>query len=408
MQKVKEIKGTRVLARNLKATSRLVVDQGGSRSSKTWSICQLFVLKCIQEKNLVITIARKTMPSLKTSVMRDFFDMLKSLGLYNPENHNRTDNTYKLNTNLIEFVSMDQPQKKRGAKRDYMWLNEANEFSFEDFIQLSMRTSKQVFLDYNPSDDFHWIYERIIPRDDCTFIKSTYKDNPFLEANLIKEIEYLKEVDENYWRIYGLGEKGQSSEKIYNNWDIVETIPSDYDELVYGLDFGYNNPSSLSAIYIKDMEIWIDEIIYETRLTNSDLIRRMKEEIPENILVNKFFKCDSAEPQRIEEICQSGINAVACKKGKNSVKDGIDVLQRTKIHVTSRSVNTTKEIKNYKWKKDRDGNVLDEPVKFMDHAMDGIRYGVGLDSEEIKTITVETLVPEDFGMEVEPVQIGDF
>lgn len=368
------IKGTTVLEKNLKATSRIVVDQGGARSSKTYSIAQMFIIKLMQETGAILTITRKTMPALKTTAMRDFFEILVELGLYNIRNHNKTENTYILNGNLIEFIGLDNPQKKRGAKRKYLWMNEANEFTFEDFQQLIMRTTGQAFLDYNPSDEFHWIYEKVIPRKDCTFIKSTYRDNPFLDKSLVCEIESLQETDLDYWRIYGLGERGSSKQTIYTNWEIVSEFPSEFDISVYGVDFGFNNPSSCISVSTYDGDIYVDEKIYERRLTNTEFIERIK--TIDGINLDSFFYCDSAEPDRIEEFNQNGITAIAVTKSKNSVKDGIDKVKRHKIYVKDTSINLIKEIKFYKWRQDKDGHTLDEPVKFMDHAMDGMRYAI--------------------------------
>ena len=394
---------TRIFRQNQKANSRIVVNQGGARSSKTFSIAQLLIIRLLRETNIVLSICRKTFPALRSSVMRDFFEILNNLGLYSQENHNKSEHTYILNNNLVEFLSMDMPQKKRGAKRKYLWLNEANEFSWEDFIQLAIRTTGQIFLDYNPSDEFHWIYDKVIPRVDCTFIKSTYRDNPFVEKAIRNEIESLRNIDENYWRIYGLGEKGRSTKTIYTNWDIVPALPKEYDDFVWGLDFGYNNPSVLLGVAVVDTEIFFKEFIYEKGLTNQSLIQRMNEVIPDE-LRNKLIKADSSEPDRIQEIYDAGFNIIAAKKGKNSVKDGIDVLKCVKIHVTEDSVNTKKEIKGYSWKVDKDGNVLDEPVKFMDHAMDAGRYAVGLDAEGEER--EEAVYPDDIGIEIEDVCIG--
>jgi phage terminase large subunit len=152
--------------------------------------------------------------------MRDFFEVMKELGVYKRELHNLTDLTYKYKENEIEFISIDQPQKIRGRKRHYLWLNEANEFQFEDFRQLNMRTEKQIWMDFNPSDEYHWIYDHILTRDDAVLIKSTYKNNPFLETTIVKEIERLQGVDKNYWRIYGLGERGIGELKVYSHWQI--------------------------------------------------------------------------------------------------------------------------------------------------------------------------------------------
>jgi len=404
------MKVTRVFRENQRAKTPIVVNQGGSRSTKTYSIAQLLIIRaCKVYRNFIISICRKTFPSLKSSVMRDFFEILGGLGLYKKSNHNKSDHTYLLNGNLFEFLSLDMPQKKRGAKRNILWMNEANEFTYEDYIQLAMRTSGQIFMDYNPSEEHHWIYDKIIPSPDCTFIKSTYLDNPALPRIIRRRIEALRENgDDNYWRIYGLGEIGKSTKTIYTNWDIVRDVPKNYDDFVWGLDFGYNNPSALVGIWVKDKEIWVREFIYETGLTNQALIERMEEVMPDEFK-GKLVKADSSEPDRIQEIADAGFNILPVKKGKNSVKHGIDVLKRTKIHITGDSVNYKKEIKGYAWKVDKDGNIIDgEPVKFKDHLMDATRYGIGLDAEEFQVETIETIVAEDLEMGVEEVNIGDY
>jgi phage terminase large subunit len=369
------ITGTPVLEKNLQATSRIIVNQGGTRSSKTYSIAQKYIIRLLQETGKVLTIMRKTSPSLRASVLRDFFCILNELGLYSDENYNKSTGEYFINGNLVEFISLDQPQKKRGTKRNYAWLNEANEFTYEDFFQIEIRTTEEITLDYNPSDEFSWIYEKVIPRSDCTFIQSTYKDNPFLEESLVNEIERLQTIDENYWKIYGLGERGQSQTTIYPNWEMIDVFPTNVDEIVYGVDFGYNNPSVVVKVGVKDgKSIYVHEELYESHLTNQDLINKLKSIVTNR---NKIMKCDCEDPARIEELCRAGFNARACMKGKNSVKDGIDNVKMLKVYVTKSSINIEKERRNYKWKTDKDGHVLDEPVKFSDHAMDAIRYAIG-------------------------------
>lgn len=381
-----------------------MVNEGGSRSSKTYSIAQKYVIKMLQSKGNVLTIARKTMPALKATAMRDFFEIISNMGYYREEDHNKSDHVYLFNGNLVEFVSMDQPQKKRGAKRNWLWLNEANEFTFEDYMQMAMRTTNEITLDYNPSDEFHWIYEKVVPRKDCTFIHSTYLDNPFVEQSVKDEIEYLKDVDENYWRIYGLGLRGQGKTKILSNWDIVADVPANYDDVVFGMDFGFNNPSCLIACYLHDGEITVDELIYQSHLINYEFIMKGKDIIPEEWRETKLFKADSAEPDRIQEWANAGFICIPCKKGKNSVKDGIDKLKMVKIHFTARSVNAIKEAKNWQWKVDKEGRVLDEEVPFNNHAMAALRYAIATDSEEEKINQIDTVVDET----IEHVKIGDY
>lgn len=363
------LKVTPVFHRNWQADTRIVVNQGGTRSSKTYSICQLFIVRLLQEHNKVLTICRKTLPSLKSTAMRDFFEILEGLKIYDEARHNKTENTYRIGSNLVEFVSLDQPQKKRGAKRDYLWMNEANEFNLEDWRQLSFRTTGQIFLDFNPSDEFHWIYDEVLTRDDVTFIVSTYLDNPFLPDSIVKEIERLKELDENYWKVYGEGQRGASSATIYTHWQLCDALPEG-GETIYGLDFGFNNPTALVQVVMKDNIIYAKELIYQSFMTNSDVIERLKELVP-----NKRAQLygDAAEPNRIEEIYRAGFNIKAADK---DVKKGIDSIKARGFYICKDSTNLLKEAKSYKWKEDKEQRVLDEPVKFNDHILDALRYAV--------------------------------
>lgn len=362
-----KLKATVVFEKTREAKTRIVVNEGGSRSSKTYSIAQMFFLKMLEEDGILISVVRKTTPALKATAYKDFLEVLKTNGVYSEANHNKTDMTYKIGSNEIEFFSLDEPQKVRGRKRTYLWANEANELSYEDWKQLLMRTSKQAFIDYNPSESFHWIYDKVLTRDDITLIKSTYKDNPFLDVEIIKEIERYKETDENYWKIYGLGERGTPQSTIYPKYELVDELPE--GEVVYGLDFGFNNPSSLCKVVIKDDNVYAEEVIYEKGLTNADLIARLNSlEIAKNVIIY----ADSEDPNRIEEIRQAGY---WIEKSNKDVKKGIDSLKSRKIFITKRSVNGIKEIQMYKYKQ-KDDQILDEPVKLNDHFMDSLRYAV--------------------------------
>jgi len=330
----------------------------------------LEAIKKIVVTGQIISIVRKTLTELKATAMRDFFEILENSNIYNPSNHNKSDYTYKLNGNLFEFIGLDKAQKKRGAKRDYLFCNEIIDLSLEDWMQLSMRTSKRIFADYNPSFTEHWIDDKILSREDCELIKSTYLDNiQFLPVELVKEIEGLKEIDEYYWRVYGLGLRADIKEIIYTNWqEFKEQII--YDDYFYGLDFGYNNQTALIEVGIKDKKNYYGrEIIYETKLTNTDLIEKLKQLITNK---QKEIWADN-EPDKIAEISRAGFNI---KPANKSVKDGIDRVKSIKLFIKSDSYNLLKEIKNYKWKQDRGGNVLDEPIKFNDHLMDALRYAI--------------------------------
>lgn len=362
-----------VFERNFNARTKIVVNQGGSRSGKTYSILQLLILvKAFEGRDQVFSIVRKSLPALRATAMRDFFDILKTHGLYDERFHNKTENTYRLNDNLFEFMSLDQPQKKRGAKRTFLFLNEANELNLEDWIQLSIRTERQIFIDYNPSMEEHWIYDVVIPRKDCTFIKSTYLDNiRFLPKEMVNEIENLKSVDENYWRIYGLGEIGQIKGLVLTNWEPVGEFPEGCKWVSYGMDFGFtNDPTVIVKVGMFGGDIFVDELLYNRVMTNSDIITAMK---GLNIGKGEEIAADH-QPQSIYEIKLAGFAIKPAYKGGESVLTGIDLLKRFKIKVTKRSVNLIKELKNYKWQEDGNGNVVNKPIDRFNHGIDALRY----------------------------------
>ena len=222
----------------LNSLNKIVVEQGGTRSGKTFNILLFLIFEyCLRHQGKTITICRKTFPSVRATVMRDFITILKQYGLYREEDHNKSNSEYRLNRNLVEFISVDQPQKIRGRKRDILVINEANELGFEDWQQLVFRTQEKIILDYNPSDEYHWIYDKVLNREDVEFYKTTYLDNPFLDQTIIDEIERLKETDEQYWQIYGLGEKGISKATIFNYIEVPH-IPHDAEIVSYGADAG--------------------------------------------------------------------------------------------------------------------------------------------------------------------------
>ena len=360
---------TNVFHKAYKSSTRITCLQGGTRSSKTYSLCQLFIVKALKETGKVFTICRKTLPALKGTAYRDVLELLKELGLYTEENHNKSELSYTLNGNLIEFISVDQPQKIRGRKRNYLWLNEANEFTYEDYQQLILRTTDKVYLDYNPSDPYSWIYDKVITRDDCTFIKSTYKANPFLDKDTIAEIERLKDLDPDYWRVYGMGEIGSIQTMIFRNFQLVDEVQGNL--VGYGLDFGFtNSPTALVAVYQSDDNLYIKEMLYEKRLTNTDLANKMKE-----FRIDRQSEIigDSAEPKSIEEIYRQGFNIKPAKKGAG-IHLGIDIMRRYKLHITKDSLNAIKEFRGYKWATDKNGDVLNTPVKVNDHLIDATRY----------------------------------
>ena len=376
------IQATPIFQKNWESKKRFVLNQGGTRSSKTYSILQVLILKALEASEpIVISVVRKTLPALKKSVLRDFINILESMGLYDPAYHNKSDNTYELNGSLIEFFSIDNAIKYRGSKRDILFINEANELTFEDVFQLQVRTGNQIFLDFNPSDNQSWLYDLLDTRkDEVDFIKSTYLDNTFLEQSIIDEIEKLKDTDEDYWRIYGLGERGSLKDLVYSVKE-VESIPEDCTLIGLGLDWGYaQDPSALVAVWKKNEEIYFDELLYERGLTNLDFLEKLKQ-----IGVDKRIDivADSAEPKSIEEFRRSGYAIKPAIKGPDSIRNGIDILKRHKLHVTKDSYNLVVEFSRYKWKKDSGGNMLNQPVDVFNHGMDALRY-VALNLLKIK------------------------
>ncbi len=327
----------------------------------------MFVGKMLADPGLY-TVVRKTLPALRASAYRDFLEIIKDCDLYDQHNHNKSDLIYRLRSSEIEFISVDQSDKIKGRKRKHLFINEANELSYDNFIQLALRTTGQIYLDLNPSHDkYHWIETKIRTRNDVEVIHSTYLDNPFLPDETRREIERLRDADPNLWRIYGLGQMGVLENIIYNHWRLCDKLPE--GEEVYGLDFGFNNPSALVRVVINDDDIYLQEVIYETKLTNQDLINKMT---ALEVSKNTVMYADSAEPQRIEEIRQAGFNVLSSDK---DVKKGIDTLKSKRLFVSKDSVNLQKELRAYKWK-EKEGQPIDEPVKFNDHLLDATRYAV--------------------------------
>jgi phage terminase large subunit len=364
------LKVSDVFEKNRQAKSRIVVNQGGTSSGKTYSILQHLLIKAYEEP-LHISICSVTLNHLKKGALKDFISILTQLGIYDEKIHNKTNHTFRLGHSSIEFFSLDQPGKARGPRRDMLYVNECNLIPYETFHQLLLRTRKQVYVDYNPADEYHWIYEKLLTREDITFIQSTFRDNPFLSAEVIKEIERLKETDPQLWRIYGKGERGTNHNTIYPDWELCNSIPDGCD-MIYGLDFGYVNPSALVRIGIKERSIYCEEIYYQSYLTNAQRIEKAAELIPAHEMRQPIY-CDSAEPQDIEEFYKAGFNA---KPSNKDVEKGINKIKEYRVFIIRNSVNIQKEIKSYKWQEDKNGRILEQPVKFNDHALDAIRYAV--------------------------------
>ena len=349
---------------------KIIVNQGGTRSGKTFNIILYIIFYyCLNNSGKTITICRKTYPALRATVLRDFINILREHNLYNEDNHNKSSSEYNLFGNLIEFISLDQPVKVRGRKRDLLFINEANELYWEDWQQLLFRTSERIILDYNPSEEYHWIYDKIIPREDTDFLKTTYKDNPFLEQALVEEIERLQYTDEQYWQIYGLGEKGVSKATIFNYVECNQ-IPEDAEFVSMGMDFGFtNDPTALVSVWKKESNLYIKELLYRTMMTTGDIHSYFKQTITKELIY-----ADSSEPRIIEELRRMGWKIRASLKGRDSVNAGIDLLKRFKIHIHKDSTNAIQEFRNYKWKEDKTGKLTNTPEDKNNHITDAVRY----------------------------------
>jgi phage terminase large subunit len=372
----------------IECKSRIIAMEGGARSGKTYTFAQVLNTMIPDPKTkFKFSVVRKTGPALKATVMEDVFEIMKDADMYERRSHNKTDHQYTSERNRLEFFSVDDQQKLRGRKRDYLWINEANELSFHEFSQLAFRTSKQIWMDFNPVEEDHWIYEKVINiRDDVTLMHSNYLMNPFLEDELVWELEQLKNADDQYWRVFGLGERPKRGTKIYTHYDIVDDFGSidQYDEVIYGIDYGFNVASAIVRIGIKENECTWDELFYKPGHTNSMLIKAMDQLRKDGEITSTMQGyADAAEPDRIEEMNYPSlrddndleIEGFNVKKADKSVSDGIDTVKSRPMKITRRSTNVLDEAKKYSWKVTKDGTILDEPVKVKDHIMDAGRYG---------------------------------
>lgn len=363
-----DIKPTSALIKIAESHSRITMVQGGTSASKTFSI--LLIIIDIQNnlKDKVISIVSESYPHLRKGAMRDYLNILKATGRYKEENHNKTDSIYTdpHTGTIVEFFGVEAYQKVAGSRRDYLFVNEANNIGKDIWDQLEVRTRQRVWIDFNPVNVF-WAHEVVQPRDDCNFLKLTYRDNEALEPSIVDAIERRKDTNPNWYRVYGMGEIGHYEGQVYSNWDIVDVIPKNAKFLGTGLDFGYtNDPSALADIHYLDGEYFIRERAYSSGLSNKD--------IADLLAKGSRVVADSAEPKSIDEIESHGIEIVGCQKGKDSVRYGIQAVQGLKLHITADSTNIIKDFRGYSWKKDRAGNPLAIPAHDFSHSPDAIRY----------------------------------
>jgi phage terminase large subunit len=368
MNNALKMRHTGVFTKNYKAfhddNIRFIINQGGSRSSKTYSICQLILWYALTHKNKRISVARKTGPALFASVYRDFISILQELEIYDYIKHNKSAGSFSFpNGCTVQFFSIDDQQKLRGRKHDFVFLNEANEITREEFTQINMRTSGKIILDWNPSDPWSWVIE--LQKDPkAVLIHSTYKDNPFLEDEIVREIENLINTDETYYQIYALGIVPTGKENVFPTLHYTE-FPEDL-QFVYGADWGFNDPTTIMKVAQKDGKLYIKEELYESYLTPEDIIERM------NALgIRKDIEIVADHrPDIIQSLNNAGWYVT---KAKKNIKEGLALMKQNEIHIDPSSHNAIREFRGHLWRKYKD-RILDEPVDFNNHAIDAARY----------------------------------
>ena len=349
----------------LESNSRVTQHIGGTRSGKTYAILQFLIVKGL-ESTQTITVVRRTIPSLKRTVIKDFKDILINIGIWNEDNFNISDRIYKLGDSTIQFVNSDDPEKLRGLKSDILFIDEASELDEESWFQLSIRTSGKIILAYNPTvSPYSWLRQM----GDCDRYVTTYKDNPYLPTEMVKAIEELEIKNPKYWKIYGKGEFAPNDKAVFQ-FDIVDDADGDF--VAFGLDFGFSSdPTALVAVYKKGDELHLEELLYEKGLVTSDIVDRLRK-----LDIDKSHEiwCDSSEPRLIEEIYRSGFNAKPVTKGKDSIKFGIGVMNNHKIKVVKKSQNLINEMYAYQYITDKHGYTTDNPEGGLDHLIDAARY----------------------------------
>jgi phage terminase large subunit len=349
----------------LESKSRVTQHIGGTRSGKTYAILQYLIVESLKTQQ-AITIVRRTIPSLKRTVIKDFTDILKSIGVWREDDFNISDRIYRLGESTIQFVNSDDPEKLRGLKSDILFVDEASEIDEESFFQLSIRTSGKIILAYNPTiSPYHWLRQM----QDCERFVTTYKDNIYLPTDMVKAIEELEFKNPKYWTIYGKGEFAPNEKAIFK-FDLVDDFDADF--VGFGMDFGFSNdPTTLCAVYKSGDNLYLEELLYEKGLVTSDIVKKLTE-----LKIDKSYEiwCDSAEPRLIEEIYRSGFNAKAVTKGKDSIKFGISVMNNYNIHIDKKSQNLINEMYAYQYSTDKYGYTTDNPEGGLDHLIDAARY----------------------------------
>jgi phage terminase large subunit len=366
-------KRTTAINKILALKKRVKIIQGGTSAGKTFGILPVLIDKCAKEKGLEVSVVAETIPHLRRGALKDFLKIMRWTGRFVEDRFNATLLKYEFaNGSTMEFFSADNASKLRGARRDVLYINECNNVTFDAYQELSIRTKKEIYLDFNPANEF-WVHKELKDEPDSDFVILTYKDNEALDDSIVRQIEKNRDKAatsnywSNWWRVYGLGEIGMLEGVIFDNWKEIDKLPDDARLIGIGLDFGYtNDPTSAIEVYNWNGKRIVNELVYRTGMVNSDIAKILPTAVT--------IYADSSEPKSIEEIRRFGKTIKGVTKGKDSIKYGIDVMQRQEYLVTKQSTNLIKELRAYCWDVDKHGVRLNNPAGGNDHAIDALRY----------------------------------
>jgi phage terminase large subunit len=367
------LKRTTAINKILALKKRIKIIQGGTSAGKTFGILPILIDKAAKKGGLEISVVAESIPHLRRGALRDFLKVMKWTNRFVDDRFNKSLLKYEFaNGSFIEFFSADDSKKLRGGRRNILYINECNQISFESFLEMSIRTKDEVFLDYNPTAEF-WVQTELEGQEDAEKIILTYKDNEALDVGIVDQIEknIKKAETSNYWKswvdVYVNGLMGKLEGIVFSNWKQIDTIPKEARLVGIGLDFGYtNDPTSCIEIYKHNDKRILNEIVYQTGLLNSDIANKLPKDVP--------VYADSAEPKSIRTLQLAGITIKGVTKGRDSINYGIDVMQRENYLVTSNSTNLIKELRSYCWDTDKTGKRLNKPVDNYNHAIDAVRY----------------------------------
>lgn len=368
---------------------RIKVIPGGTSAGKTFGILPVLIDKAARTAGLEISVVSESIPHLRKGALKDFLNILKTTHRYVDEHYNRTLLTYTFaNGSYVEFFSADEESKVRGPRRHILYINECNNLNFETYHQLAIRTSMDIYLDFNPTARF-WVHEELENDPDAQWLRLTYKDNEALPPSIVGEIEKARakgffnpegDINDpaniknsfwaNWWRVYGLGVEGVVQELVFSNWSIIEQLPPQARYQMSGIDYGFtNDPTTCIDKYYADGHRIYDEVLYEKGLINSEIARRLKTDQLKRLIV-----ADSAEPKSNRELQLYGLNVKSAVKGRDSINFGIQLLQQEHFYVTRRSLNLIAELRRYCWLKDSAGTITNTPADAYNHCIDPMRY----------------------------------